>query len=169
MSNVVIEMWWYLRCARLRLASESGGVLIVQRDESRLDFAADLNTVTVTRYVPFFVGSHPEMPVANELGAKAMRLVQGASVVRRCRERRRAPCAKTNDGMMIQLADGRELTLSYNEGVLLCSDNTRYFRWAYVLKQNELKELLLELKGAFQAELPRFPPYDSRRGTGMPN
>jgi hypothetical protein len=60
--------------------------------------------------------------------------------------------------MMIQFRDGRELTVSYSSrGGLVCSDNTRYYRWAYKISQTELVGLLKDINHAFELEKPRYP------------
>jgi hypothetical protein len=72
--------------------------------------------------------------------------------------------------MMIQVSDGREMTVSCEaDGSVLCSDNTRYFRWAYKVVQPELSSLLRETRAAFIAEMKEYPPASGAAPTGMPN
>lgn len=165
-----VEVWWYLHQAAMRMEHPEQAVLCTPTDSGGLQISARAQDIAVARYVPFFVDSHPEMPVTRAAAAQVMDLLRGGTVVGQCRERRRAPCSHRNDGMMIQMSDGRELTLSSEaDDVVLCSDNTRYFRWAYKVRQPELQSMLEEMESAFAAEARRYPSGWSDVPTAMPN
>lgn len=170
MPEMWIEPWWYLYQAGLRIQHPELAVLCRLSDDGRVDFGASPADIKVARYVDFFVDNHPEMPVELSTAARIVGLVEDADFLGRCRERGRAPCAARYDGVMVQVSDGREMTLSYgDDGVIVCSDNTRYFRWAYKLRQPALLSILQEIHGAFVAEAPGFPMGEHGGATGMPN
>jgi hypothetical protein len=167
MSVVWIEAWWYLHQAALRASSPDRAVLCRQSGEGRIEILAEPSDIIGARYADFYVFKHPEMPVSHGVAVRAVRLAEESQLVGRCRERQRAPCSKHGSGLLIQMSDGRELSLTREpDGTVLCSDNTRRYRWAHRLSSPELEVLLNDIKRAFVAEESGYPSAGS---TGMPN
>ena len=158
MPDLWVEVWWYLYQAGHRIDHPDEAVLCDPVGVDRLRLTANPEDINRARYVNFFVGHHPEMPVDHDAARRVLALLEGSSVIGTCRDRIRAPCSQANAGMMIQFRDGRELTVSYSSrGGLVCSDNTRYYRWAYEISHAELVGLLKEIDDTFELEKPKYP------------
>jgi hypothetical protein len=69
-----VEVWWYLYQAGRRIDNPDEAVLCAPVGSDILRLTANPDDITTARYVNFFVGHHPEMPVDHEAARLVLNL-----------------------------------------------------------------------------------------------